>query len=59
MFFTAVHTPVPDAHAVQAFVHDDCAQQKPSLHTPVVHCALSVHAPPGDVSTTHPPPALQ
>jgi hypothetical protein len=59
MFFTVVHVPVPDAHAVQAPLHVAWAQQKPSLQVPIEHCAFCVHAPPGAVSGTQPPPELQ
>jgi hypothetical protein len=58
-FLTGVHVPLPDAHAVHAPVHVDCEQQKPLLQTPTVHCASTVHAPPGNVCGVHALEALQ
>ena len=46
-------------HAVHVPVHVDCEQQKPLLQTPMVHCALTVHAPPGGVCGVHAFEALQ
>jgi hypothetical protein len=54
-----MHAPVPEAHAVQAPLQLADPQQKPSLHTPVVHSAFDVHTPPGDVCATHAPALLQ
>jgi hypothetical protein len=53
------HNPVPIAHDVHAPLHVEELQQKPSLHWPVVHCALVVQAPPGMVCGTHALAALQ
>jgi hypothetical protein len=50
---------VPAAHAWQTPLQLALAQQYPSLHTPVEHCALLVHAPPGLVSAMQLPDALQ
>jgi hypothetical protein len=58
-FVTVVHVPLPDAHAEHVAVHVAAEQQKPLLQTPIVHCAFVVHAPPGAVCATQPPPALQ
>jgi hypothetical protein len=58
-FFTGVHAPVPAAHEVHGPLHVADAQHTPSLHTPVEHCALTVHAVPGVRSATHTLDALQ
>jgi hypothetical protein len=58
-FVSGVHAPVPAAHAVHAPLHVDDEQQNPSLHTPDVHCALTVHAAPAAVCATQLPAALQ
>jgi hypothetical protein len=54
-----VQLPVPGAHAWQTPLHVVVAQQNPSLHTPVVHCAFCVHAPPAAVCGTQVAEPLQ
>jgi hypothetical protein len=44
-----VQAPVPKEHDVHAPLQLANEQQKPSLHTPVVHWASVEHAPPGAV----------
>jgi hypothetical protein len=46
-------------HDVHTPLHVLDPQQNPSLHTPLVHCALKVHAPPAAVCATHAPDMLQ